>query len=227
MKRASDNPDEKLIELSNVCLKSDRDEMIFRDMDFSLRRGESAVITGPAGAGKTSLVELLIGTRFADSGLVALFGHEVAPRKRSVIKKIRRRIGGVGGVFGLIPTYTVAENIVYPLILAGMEKRDRLERLFAMLTEFSLLKQSADYPDHLTRVERALVQFARATVADQPLVLIDEPLAGLDTQTYERIFEYLVKVSLSGRSMLILTSDVPARELPRVKNYNLGKGILT
>lgn len=212
------------VELHNVFLRSDRGEQVFRDLEFTLQTGRSAVITGPAGAGKSSFVALLVGTKFAESGSVEVFGRLVMRRRRRLIKHIRRQIGGVGGIFRLMPTFTVAENVCFPLVLAGVRKRVRRERLFKVLTDFSLLKQAREYPHGLTRVESTLVQFARATIANQPLLIVDEPAAGLDSRTFQSVFEYLVKVSLSGRSMIILTSEPLNRELPNTDYYRISGG---
>ena len=112
------------------------------------------------------------------------------------------------------------------MILSGEKKKVRKERLLKMLTEFSLLKQSGEYPENLTRVENTLVQFARASVAHQPLLIIDEPLAGLDKKTYQRIYDYLVKLSLSGQSMIILSSETLDKGLPNTDSYLIMNGAL-
>lgn len=219
-------PIEIVVELSNVYLNSSRGEQVFSDLNFQLKGGRSALITGSAGSGKSSFAELIIGRQFASAGSVEVFGKLLKPGKNKLIKNIRHQIGGVGGIFSLIPNYTVAENIVFPLILKGEKKKVRRERLLKMLTEFSLLKQSAEYPANLTRVENTLVQFARASVAFQPLLIIDEPLAGLDKKTYQRLYDYLVKLSLSGQSMIILSSETLAKDLPNTDSYLIMNGAL-
>ena len=186
-----------------------------------------AVITGPAGSGKTTLADLLVGLRFADTGSVEVFGELLKARRRRVIRRVRRRIGGVGGPFGLLPLLTVAENITLPLVIGAVRKKIQRDKLLKALTEFSLLKQAGHYPGKLTRVENTMAQLARASVANQPLLIIDEPLAGLDTRTYRRVMEYLTKVALSGRSMVILTSDIPPREFPETDYYEIVNGALS
>jgi ABC-type ATPase involved in cell division len=218
--------DTPIVELTNVSLRSERGEPVFEDLNLKIVPGRSAIVTGTAGSGKTTLAELLIGTRFADSGSVEVFGEVIRRRRQGVIRRIRRRIGGVGGHFELLPLLTVAENITLPLIIDGARKRIRKEKLLKALTEFSLLKQAGHYPSHLTRVENTMAQFARASVANQPLMIIDEPLAGLDVKTYRRVLEFLTRVALSGRSMLILTSELPSREFPETNYYEIANGAL-
>ncbi len=215
-----------VIDINNVYLKSDRGSIVFKNLSFKLNAGRTVVITGGAGSGKSSLVELIIGEKAPEDGSVEVFGELVKPRRRGQIKKLRRKIGAVGGLFSLIPGLTVAENITFPLILTAERSAVKKDRLFKMLSEFSLLKQAFEYPQNLTRVENTLVQYARATIANQPLLIIDEPSAGLDKTTYERIFDYLVKVSLSGRSMIILCSERPSSEIPNTDYYQLENGVL-
>jgi len=216
-----------IVELTNLYVTTDRGYEVFSDLNFSLKSGDSAIIYGAAGSGKSTLIELLIGKRFADGGSVEIFGELLKPRKKGLIKSVRRKIGGVGGLFSLVPTYTVAENITFPLVLSGEKKRVVKERLMKMLTEFSLIKQASEYPNNLTRVENMLVQFARANVAHQPLILIDEPLAGLDQKTYERIYEYMVRLAVSGLSMIIVSSEEIKSDLPNSKSFRLMNGVLT
>jgi len=215
-----------IVELSNVYMKSDRGNLVFQDLNLSLTAGRSAVITGAAGSGKSSLVELITGIRGCDGGSVELFGKLVKVKKKRLLKQLRRKIGGVGGIYSLIPSFNVAENIIYPLVISGERNKIIKERLLNMLREFSLLKQAGEYPDGLTRVEKTLVLFARASIANQPLIIIDEPLAGLDLNTFERIYEYLVRVSLSGRSMIILTSEPLVKVLPNTDNFYIRNGAL-
>lgn len=217
---------EIIVECNNVNLKSSRGDDVFHNLDFKLKAGRSAIITGSAGSGKSSFAELIIGRQYSTQGSVEVFGKVIRPGQKRLIKYNRRRIGGVGGIFSLIPSYTVAENIIFPLILSGEKKKVRKERLLKMLTEFSLLKQSGEYPENLTRVENTLVQFARASVAHQPLLIIDEPLAGLDKKTYQRIYDYLVKLSLSGQSMIILSSETLDKGLPNTDSYLIMNGAL-
>ncbi len=219
-------PASKVIELNNVFLKSDRGDQLFRDLNLSLDAGRAAVVVGGAGSGKSSLVELLIGARRPDSGSVEAFGELISSGRQGIIRKTRRKIGGVGGLFGLVPSFTVAENITYPLVLKVENRKTIKNSLFKMLTEFSLLQQAGEYPGKLTRVEKTLVQFARAAIANQPLMIIDEPAAGLDSSTFERILDFLARVSLSGRSLLILTSDTLPRDIPNADTYKFSNGAL-
>lgn len=218
--------DQPLVDLANVRLKNRMGGTVFSDLNLTIRPGHSIFISGPSGSGKTSLVDLLLGRRFADSGSVEVFGWLVKMGKKRLIQKLRSRIGGVGGPFELLPLLNVARNIELPLILAGERKKVRREKLQKYLAEFSLLKQAGLYPGELTRVENMMAQLARASVASQPLMIIDEPFAGLDSQTYTRVLDYLFNVVVSGRSMIMLGSEPPNREIPQTEVKHLIDGEL-
>jgi len=218
--------DENIIEMANVYLDSGKGDEIFKNMSFSLKSGRTAIITGGAGSGKTSLVELIVGRKFVKSGSVEVFGNNITSGKKRIINKVRRLIGGVGGIFELIPSFTVSQNIAFPIIVTAKSNKYRHERTLKMLTEFSLINRAGDYPHDLTRVQKALVQFARASVANQPLIVIDEPSSGLDKSTSERIFKYLHDVSMSGLTMIILCSEKISYELPNSDYYEIKNGTL-
>lgn len=218
--------DECIVEMVNVYLHSGKGEEIFQNLNFSLKSGRTAIITGGPGSGKTSFVELIVGQHFAESGSVEVFGNNIISGKKRIINKVRRMIGGVGGIFELIPSYTVSQNIAFPIIVTAKSNKYRHERTLKMLTEFSLINRAGDYPHDLTRVQKALVQFARASVANQPLIVIDEPSSGLDKSTSERIFKYLHDVSMSGLTMIILCSEKISYELPNSDYYEIKNGTL-
>lgn len=218
--------DRIIVELNNVFLKSSRGYEVFRDLNFKLVAGHSAIIHGTAGSGKSSFIEMLIGRQFTESGSVEVFGNLMTPRKRRLIRQNRRKIGGVGGIFSLVPSYTVAENISLPLVLSGARRKNRNERLAEILTEFSLLKQAKELPANLTRVENMLVQFARAAIAHQPLLIIDEPLAGFDQNTYNKLYNYMFKLAVSGLSLIIVSSEELENKLPNCKSYRISNGAL-
>ncbi len=218
--------DPPIVELANIVLKGRSGGTVFSDLSLSLNPGFSAFITGPAGSGKTSMIDLILGRRAPESGAVEVFGQLVKPKKKRQLTKLRAKIGGVGGPFELIPLLTVAKNIELPLIINGERKKIRQERLQKSLSDFSILKQANLYPSELTRVENTMVQLARASVAGQSLLLIDEPLAGLDSRTYSRILEHLFKIVASGRSMIILGSAPPTEKLPQTIVKSLVEGEL-
>ncbi len=215
-----------LVQLTNIQIRTQRGEELFGGLSLSLQAERSAVIIGGAGSGKTTLFELLLGLQQPLSGTIELFGEQFHKPSERQIRRIRRKIGGVGGPFSLVPSLTVAENILMPLVIAGENPDIQKERLLKLLGEFSLLNHAGQYPSSLTRVENMLVQIARASIAYQPLMIIDEPSAGLDSKTYGRMLDYLIQASLSGRSLIMLTSEKPPADIPKSERYELAGGTL-
>jgi putative ABC transport system ATP-binding protein len=217
---------ELVVELDGIYVRNDRGGYVFRDLTLKIEPGQSAIIEGSSGSGKTTLAELLIGVRRPERGTMRLFGREIKPGRKRAVREARRKIGGVGGPFDLVPSLSVAENITLPLVISAERKKVQRERLLKMLSEFSLLKLAGRYPASLTRVERTLVQIARAAIGNQPLMIIDEPSAGLDPVTYERVAEFLVRIAVSGRSMILLVSQQPPGKIPNSRHYRLTNGVL-
>ena len=215
-----------LIDIQHLKVKNERGDFIFTDLCLNLQPGQSVIITGPAGSGKTTIAELLVGLRYPMEGTMELFGESIKLGRRRQMRKFRRKIGGVGGPWGLIPSMTVTENILLPLVIAGERPKTQRDRLRRMLNEFGLSKVSNQRPANLTRVENTLCQIARASIANQPLVVLDEPSAGLDTPTYQHVCEFMVKASVSGRSMLVLSSELPPQEIPGSVHHRIVNGRL-
>ena len=213
-----------LVLLRNVKVRTIRGDFVFTDLNLTIDPGRTVIVTGPPGSGKTSIAELILGVRHPEEGTIELFGETLKKRNVGQMRHFRRKIGGVGGMFGLVPTMTVAENIALPLVIAGERLRAQKDRLAKVMGEFNLLKLASQYPRTLTRVENTLTQIARASIAHQPLLIIDEPSAGLDVKTYLEICDYMVKVSVSGRSMLILSSDPPPQQIPDSRQFQIANG---
>lgn len=215
-----------LLDIQHLKVKNARGDFVFTDLCLTLQAGQAMVITGPAGSGKSTLAELLVGLKVPTEGTMELFGEPVKPGRRRQWRKLRRKIGGVGGPWGLIPSLTVTENILLPMIIAGERPRIQRERLRKILGEFGLTRVAGHFPSNLTRVEAMLCQIARASIAGQPLVVLDEPSSGLDMPTYLQVCEFMVRASVSGQALLVLSSELPPREIPGSVRHRIVNGRL-
>jgi putative ABC transport system ATP-binding protein len=212
-----------MIELVNIKLRG-HGGLIFDDLNFNLPAGKTAIINGPTGSGKTSMIELLLGIRKPESGLVLVFGKAIKSGRRLQLASIRKRIGGVGGLFDLISYQTVYENLVHPLVLNNHSIRTRKTKIENSLKRFNLMKLKNECAANLSRGEKMLVMMARSIIADQPLLMIDEPLAGVDDIMAARLKEHLVRLSMAGHTMIILTSKKGNFGLPGGLEYTLDEG---
>ncbi len=215
-----------VIELIDISLTNKAGVKIIDGFDFSLQSGKTALISGPPSIKKTSLVELLIGSYAPDSGVILLFEKKLNAKRDRDVARIRRKIGGAGGIFNLISYQSLYENIDYPLILKSESGSSRKRKVLRILADYGLLGKKGEKPGNLSRGEKILALLARATIADQPLLLIDEPMAGLDSVMASKVTDILKGLSIAGHSMLILTTDGSALRLPDAREYVFENGHL-
>jgi putative ABC transport system ATP-binding protein len=178
-------------------------------VDLAVQRGEVVALTGPSGSGKSTILNLcgLIDT--ADSGEVLLEGRPVAgldETKRTLLR--RDALGFVFQSFNLVPVMTVAENVDYPLFIAGVPAAERRARVAAQLVAVGLDEHARHRPDALSGGQRQRVAIARALVKRPRLVIADEPTASLDSQTADQVLALMrERCHAEGASFLIATHD--------------------
>lgn len=153
-------------------------------MDINLRveRGEFLAISGPSGSGKTTLLNMIGCIDKPTSGRIVVAGVDTDGLSASAAATVRReQIGFVFQSFNLIPVFTAAENVEYPLLLRKMDSRERQRRVIEALESVGLAARANHRPDLLSGGERQRVAVARAIVHRPSLILADEPTANLDT----------------------------------------------
>ncbi|SYZ74216.1 putative Lipoprotein-releasing system ATP-binding protein LolD [Candidatus Zixiibacteriota bacterium] len=220
------NSREKAVDIVSVNLTTDTGYNIFRDLNFTLFAGETAIISGSAGSGKTYLSELIIGGQRPNSGSVNIFGQNIYSAGEGQKAAIRRRIGGVGGIFDLLPFDTVEINLQYPLILRGASRKARKMKSEQIMAQLNISALRSRKVTSLTRGERLKVLLARAIIADQPLLLIDEPLDRMGPAAATDINTVLKRLSVSGYTMLILTTEQEKPSIPQAREFRLYEGRL-
>jgi putative ABC transport system ATP-binding protein len=201
------------------------DVVALRGVDFSLGRGEFAVIAGPSGSGKSTLLNLLGCLDEPDAGSVAFEGQDLgraSAAERTLFR--RRRLGFLFQSFHLVPVLSAFENVEYPLLIDGVARVERRRRVEAALVEVGLGNRAAHRPDRLSGGERQRVALARALVHDPALVLADEPTASLDSATGGAVIELLARLNAErGVSFLVATHD-PAIMLRAPRVVHLADG---
>lgn len=178
-------------------------------VDLLVQRGELLALTGPSGSGKSTLLNLcgLIDT--PDAGEIMLGGTAVQGLDEQARTLLRRdALGFVFQSFNLVPVMTVAENVDYPLFLAGVPAAERRERVAQQLAAVGLQAHAHHRPDALSGGQRQRVAIARALVKRPRLVIADEPTASLDSHTADQVLDLMrARGQAEGAAFLIATHD--------------------
>jgi putative ABC transport system ATP-binding protein len=178
-------------------------------VDLAVQRGELLALTGPSGSGKSTILNLcgLIDT--PDSGEIFFAGRSVAGLDEVGRTLLRRdAFGFVFQTFNLVPVMTVAENVDYPLFIAGVPGAERRQRVAAQLEAVGLLEHAGHRPDALSGGQRQRVAIARALVKRPRLVIADEPTASLDSHTADQVLDLMrERCHAEGAAFVIATHD--------------------
>ncbi len=180
--------------------------VVLEDVDLAVERGQFVAVTGRSGSGKSTLLNLISGIDVPDSGAVILDGVDITglgERERTL--KRRYAVGFVFQFFNLIPTLSVAENLMLPLELIGRDPVTARERVASMLERVDLASRAQSFPDRLSGGEQQRVAVARALVHAPDLVLADEPTGNLDAETGRMVLTLLCGLSRdAGRTLIIV-----------------------
>jgi putative ABC transport system ATP-binding protein len=159
---------------------------------LSVEAGEFLAISGPSGSGKTTLLNLIGCIDQPTSGRVMIEGVDTSKLSPGQMALLRReKIGFVFQTFNLIPVFTAAENVEFPLLIAGVGSHERSRRVAEALESVGLTARAGHRPDLLSGGERQRVAVARAIVHRPALVLADEPTANLDTQNATQLIDLM------------------------------------
>jgi putative ABC transport system ATP-binding protein len=170
--------------------------------------GELVVLLGPSGCGKTSLLSALGGILQPTSGTIRVAGTAVHELNGAALSAYRQRtVGFVFQAFNLIPSLTARENVLIPLLLAGVDRPTAARRADLLLQRVGLADRARHRPAKLSGGQQQRVAVARGLAADAPVLLADEPTANLDYIQAEGIISLLRDLRADGRTIIISTHD--------------------
>jgi putative ABC transport system ATP-binding protein len=178
------------------------------DVSLDIESGQFISIIGPSGSGKSTLMHILGCLDSPTSGTIQLDGtliHDASPRQLAAIRN--RKIGFVFQFFNLLPKLNVLQNVELPMIYSGTSGRERRERALAALKMVELENRSKHRPSQLSGGQQQRVAIARALVNSPRIVFADEPTGNLDSHTGEVILELFRRLSLEGRTIILVTHD--------------------
>lgn len=192
----------------NVGLRYGMGPEVLRDISFHLEAGSFYFLTGPSGAGKTSLLRLLFLALRPTRGLISLFGQDVATLPRDRLPDIRRRIGVVFQDFRLLDHLTTFENVALPLVIRDQKPEQYHNDVTELLEWVELGRRIDAYPQILSGGEKQRAAIARAVVGRPQLLLADEPTGNVDPALARRLLRLFIELNKLGTTIVIATHDV-------------------
>ena len=178
------------------------------DVSLHVGKGEFVYVTGPSGAGKTTMLKLLYGAIRPTTGKMLVAGIDVGGLKRRDLPRLRRNMGIVFQDFKLIPRRTVFENVALSLEVIGASREVIKRRVEAVLGIVGLRGRGGEDPPTLSGGEQQRVAVARAIVNDPAILLADEPTGNLDGAMAIEVMEILQAINLRGTTVMVATHDV-------------------
>ncbi len=177
------------------------------DVSFRIDKGECVILTGPSGAGKTTLLKVIFGAETPDAGQILVQNRNVARLRGGAIPYLRRTMGIVLQNFQLLPKKTVYDNVVLPLIIQGVKRREARERVMDVLKAVGMEHKQKIRTDVLSAGEQQRICIARAIVNSPILLLADEPTGNLDAELTVEIVELFKRIQTEGTTILLATHN--------------------
>lgn len=179
-----------------------------RGVDLSIQRGEFLTIMGPSGSGKSTLLHVLGMLDSLTEGSYELEGHEVTQISDKEQSRIRNRhFGFIFQSFNLLPEFSALENVVVPMVYAGVGRSERTDRATQLLVDVGLEHRLHHYPNMLSGGEQQRVAIARALANDPNVILADEPTGNLPSDKGEEILAIIDRLNRDGVTIVMVTHD--------------------
>lgn len=209
---AADTGAEPMVTIDNVSKifgKGKKEVAAVKNVSLTVRKGEIFAIIGYSGAGKSTLVRLINGLESTTSGTLTVDGFKISGKRDLELQKVRTNIGMIFQQFNLMNSRTVAQNVEFPLKVAGWSKGERTKRVQEMLEFVGLADRAKYYPSQLSGGQKQRVGIARALATKPSLLLADEATSALDPETTHEVLELLKEVNRElGITVIVITHEM-------------------
>lgn len=197
-----------MVRFENVGLRYGTGPEVLRDISFELTPGSFHFLTGPTGAGKSSLLKLLYLSERPSRGLITLFDQPLSKIPRTKLAELRRRIGVVFQDFRLLDHMTVFDNVALPLRIAGYPEKKVQEGVTDLMRWVGLGDRMGALPLTLSGGQKQLVAIARAIITSPKLIIADEPTGNIDREMSMRIMRLFIELNKQGTTCIVATHDM-------------------
>ncbi|HKB88463.1 MAG TPA: cell division ATP-binding protein FtsE [Patescibacteria group bacterium] len=194
---------------------------------FEVETGEFIFITGPSGAGKTTILKLILGEISPDNGIVTVNGSNVKNLEDKDLPYFRQKIGIVFQDFKVLPERTVTENVEVALAVTGIPESEWSERVRHVLKLVGLSKQMNLFPSQLSGGELQRASLARALSVNPKLILADEPTGNLDWETSDSMMQLFEKINKEGKTIVMATHNLEIVKKYKKREIHVVDGHLT
>ncbi|NOT09519.1 MAG: cell division ATP-binding protein FtsE [Gemmatimonadales bacterium] len=179
-----------------------------RDVSFHIPKGQFVFLTGHSGAGKSSILSLIIAEQQPTFGEVRVSGYQCGKLSANEVPRLRRKLGIVFQDFRLLEYRTIEENVAFALEVTGAPRQAIPSRVIRVLTRVGLASKAKAYPKELSGGEQQRVAIARALVNDPPILIADEPTGNLDERATRGIFQLLQQINGGGTVVVMATHNL-------------------
>lgn len=219
---------QSVAEFDNVGLRYGTGSETLTDISFTLFPGSFYFLTGPSGAGKTSLLKLLYLAHRPSRGAIRMFGNDTIAMTRDRLPGFRRRIGVVFQDFRLVPHLSTFDNIALPLRIAGITEKDLTGPVNEMLSWIGLSERAEARPATLSGGEQQRVAIARAVIGRPEILVADEPTGNVDPEMAVRLLQLFAALNRLGTTVVVATHDIHLlQEIEGAQMMRLEKGRLS
>src|SRR5471030_696792 len=215
-----------MIRFENVGLRYGLGPEVLRDLSFRIDTHSFQFLTGPSGAGKTSLLRLLFLSLKPTRGLITQFGHDIATLSKDALSTLRRRVGIVFQDFRLLDKMTTYENVALPLRVMGRTEESFRKEVIDLLKWVGLGERMDALPPILSGGEKQRAAIARAVISRPHLLLADEPIGNVDPTLGRRLLRLFIELNKTGTAVIIATHDMTLMDQYDARRLVLHQGRL-
>ena len=217
----------KAVQLSKKFHKGKQEIIPVRQLSFEVASAEFISLMGPSGSGKTTLLNLIAGIDSPSEGTLDVGSHPLHEMNREQLTKWRsKHIGYIFQLYHLMPVLTAFENVELPLLLHNINKKERREKVEAVLEHVGLSDRLDHFPNELSGGQEQRVAIARALVTEPSIIVADEPTGDLDRESADEILDLLEGLSAYEKKTVVMVTHDPKAALRATRCLELEKGKL-